>query len=49
MRIGIWPYDGFDLFYYDENEQSSPLLSFNTLEDAEWARDCWLAFIKEPQ
>lgn len=46
FRIGLWQYDGCDLYWMDDGEQSSLELTFDKLEDAAYAMACWDNFVK---
>lgn len=46
MQIRIFIMDGYDLYWVDGDERSSLMLSFETLEDAEYAYAAWNDFIE---
>jgi hypothetical protein len=48
MKIGIWPYDGFDLTYKEEDGESQLIgLNFETLWECLYAKHCFDSFLTE--
>ena len=45
MEIRIFQYDVADLYWVDGNERSGLELSFDSLQDAVWAKCVWENFI----
>jgi len=46
MEIGIFCFDGCDLYWMDEGERGDLDLEFDSLEDAVWAQYVWANFIE---